>query len=494
MSRLLQALLLTVLVACSGKDELPPPPGADSATSDTTGPGTGDGDDTGTTDSDEPAPELECEETGMVSAVSAEVTEKVNTVVRVRWTTEEPQVSQVLFGQSADYDMATAMETEPTTEHVALLRGLKANARLHYRVVVDDGAVHCSDDATIETGGLPSSLPEVSLEANDEARSVGGYTAVPIVSGDVTSSTIALFDQDGDYVWYYEFDGGLSMRATVSRDGEWVLFNYVPQSPADQGAIYRVSWDAETVETIEVLDMHNDFVELPGGDRYASLQWETREFEHEGETRHIVGSRIIEFDATGEVEVIWSTFDELTLDLSEVYPPLLASDELEDWTHLNYLHYDEDRDAYLMPAFHQEMVFSVDRGTGSLSWVLGGAQSSFEIQGDAAIVFPHSVVNVGDRVMVFDHGEATECSRAALFSIDETDGTAAEDWAYYSEDCLLVYFMGSANLLSNDNLLITWSTSGQIDEITPDGELVWRVGTAIGAAFGFGARVGGIYP
>jgi len=493
----MSALFLLAALACSGKDDLPDPPDADSAAEEATGDGDGDGsggDDTSSpTDSDTPAPELDCEETGMVSGVTAEVTEKVNTVVRVRWTTAEPQVSQVLFGDTPDYGMATELETEPTTEHVALLRGLKANTRFNYRVVVDDGAVHCSDDATVETAGLPSSLPEVSLEV-DEASAVGGYTAVPIVAGDVTSTTITIFDEDGDYVWYYEFDGGLAMRATVSLDRQWVLFNYVPQSPDDQGAIYRVSWDAETIERIEATDMHNDFVELPEGNRFASLQWETREYKDAGGPRQIVGSRIIEVDFDGGYDIVWSTFDGLEPDLSRTYPPLLASDELEDWTHLNYLHYDEDKDAYLTPSFHESMVMSVDRGTGSLNWTLGDEGRDYELQDDVRLAFPHSVVSVGDKVMVFDHGEATECSRASLLSLDEGAGTATEEWTYESEDCLLVYFMGAASVLPNDHYLITWSTSGQLDEITPDGDLVWRMGMSIGSAFAFAAHVEGLYP
>ena len=45
--------------------------------------------------------------------------------------------------------------------------------------------------------------------------------------------------------------------------------------------------------------------------------------------------------------------------------------------------------------------------------------------------------------------------------------------------------MGDVYRLPNGNTLITWSALGQIDEVTPDGEVVWRLRSEIGKGFGF---------
>ncbi len=478
---MLSTLLTCVLAiaGCSDKGGEPPPPPGDGAS--------------GAVDTDGPAPELPCEESGMISAVTAEVTDAVSSVVAVRWTTAEPAVGQVWFGETADYGAATPVETEAVMEHEALLLGLAVNTGYHLRVVVDDGAEHCSDDLSVQTGTIPSSLAEVGVSDVDAARSAGGYTIVPILAADLGSATVAIFDEQGRYSWYYEYPDGLIFRATVSRDRQRVLFNGITQAFGKEGSLNRVSWDGETVERIAIPDLHNDFVELPEGNRYAGLQWELREYEDAGQTRQIVGSRIIEFDATGDYDVIWDAFDEIPVDLDQVYQDFLEEEGLEDWLHLNFLYYDEETDAYLTPSFYQNAILSIDRGTGSLNWVMGGDIGDIPITA-GSLTLPHSVVADGGQYLVFQHTGTTECSRASLFDVDLETGEATEQWTYESDECLLIFFLGSAEVLWNDNRLITWSTSGQIDEITPGGELVWRLRADLGTGFGFGTRVESLYP
>lgn len=135
----------------------------------------------------------------------------------------------------------------------------------------------------------------------------------------------------------------------------------------------------------------------------------------------------------------------------------------------------------------------VDRGTGDLVWWLADEGSDFERVGDGPLVRqPHSVQRIPEGLLVFNRGDPADpdtCSQATEIRIDELRGTAERVDFYASERCLLVVFLGSALRLPGGNMLVSWTSAGQIDEVTPDGALAWRVNTNVGAAFGFAERV-----
>ncbi len=489
------SLLLSIgLSAGCGKSDLPDPPSGDtgaSAGDDGSGDGDGAGDDT-----EEPAPELSCEETGMVTAASVAISEQVGTVARVTWTTAEPTTGQVVFGETPDYGRATPLETEAATEHEALLLGLPSNGDYHYRVLIDDGSEHCSDDGTFETRTVPPELPEISVSDYDASQSAGGFTATTLINGAGDSSSVAIFDMDGEYVWYYtpEDPAGVSTHLLARGDGEGVLFNlYTPDANADQ-RLFSVSWDGSEVLELTLPRVHNDLVELPDG-RWATLQWEDREFEDGGETRTMLGSRIIEVDPeTGDYEVIWSLFDGVTPDLSQTYEPFQEGEEAENWAHVNSLHYNEALDAYVITTLYLGAVILVDRASGEMIWQLGGPDSDYDL-GEDAPVRPHNVELVGDRLVIFDDGDVDRdvCSQVLAFDLDQEALTASLAWKYETDSCLYVYFLGAAYELTNENHLVTWATAGQIDEITPDLSLVWRMRTSVGVGFGYSDRLVDLY-
>ena len=53
--------------------------------------------------------------------------------------------------------------------------------------------------------------------------------------------------------------------------------------------------------------------------------------------------------------------------------------------------------------------------------------------------------------------------------------------------------MGSVERLPNGNTLITFSSLGQIDEVTPEGELVWRLRAEMGSGFGYSSWRNNLY-
>ena len=64
---------------------------------------------------------------GSIRDIEAEVSTVIPTVVTVRWTTDEPTVSYVEYGDDETYGGQTPVETEPATDHEPLLEAVRSN-------------------------------------------------------------------------------------------------------------------------------------------------------------------------------------------------------------------------------------------------------------------------------------------------------------------------------------------------------------------------------
>ena len=78
--------------------------------------------------------------------------------------------------------------------------------------------------------------------------------------------------------------------------------------------------------------------------------------------------------------------------------------------------------------------------------------------------------------------------------MDESAKTAAVVDTIESEECYGVYFLGQARPVGEDgNTLISWTTSGRIEQFDDNGESVWSVTSELGAGMGYADNRGSLY-
>jgi hypothetical protein len=364
----------------------------------------------------------------------------------------------------------------------------------------------------VEVGALPVELPALVLGARDPEQAAGGFTVLSVLL-EGPGYAVAI-DEYGSYTWFvnildYTADKNVAMnRAVFSRNEPSILFMTWARSADDMAVVYRVGLDGVLLETVEIPGSQKDFVELPDGS-FAAIGWDIREFENpDGETVRLVGDHLIEVSPEGESRILWSAFDTWSPDLSLDYPSggYPADHEALDWSHVNGIDYDSEEDAYLVSVFGMGSVIKIDRQTGEPLWIMANTTGDFSSSSaEALIQGTHSVELLGDdRVLVFNRNinnpfqdEETEydnrCSEALEIELDPSTGEAIRSWSYTGDDCLLVVYFGEARRLDNGNTMVIFSSSGQVNEATPEGETVWQVNTDIGGAFGFGDRVGSLY-
>ena len=159
-----------------------------------------------------------------------------------------------------------------------------------------------------------------------------------------------------------------------------------------------------------------------------------------------------------------------------------------DWTHGNAINYDLDSDTYSVSLNHLRTIATIDRQSGELVEQVGGDESdySFIESGERSFGPQHQFQFVDGGLLVFDNGTPQDYeSRAVEFALDPTLSTAELSWSHTASPPLFCPCQGDVSRLPGGNTLVTWSTSGQLDEITPDGEVLRQLKLELGTVLGY---------
>ncbi len=424
-------------------------------------------------------------------AFDAELTlsEHIPTVGKVHFSVDHTGVEQayVEFGPDTDYGTRAPATGDDDAGFDATLLGMKPTTDYHYRsAVVIGGETHTSDDAVLTTGLADPDMPPVAVECLDPDRATGGFFVFSLVGNPAWS---VIVDADGDPVWWYASvnETYLVSRALLAHDRESMLYlgtySGNPEDANTQRFVVRVSIDGSEVVSTQVVGAHHDMTELPDG-TVAVIRGERDDCD----VGDKVGAQIIELDADGNESLIWSVWDHFECVAEEA--------EVGGWTHGNALDYAPDEDAYYLGMRNFHTIVKVDRSTGELLWAMGGPKSDFvDGEGSADLfVHQHQFDVLDGSILVFDNGsEDAMVSRAVEYSFDESAMEVDPIWSHSTDPPLFVYSLGDANRLPSGNTLITWTTAGQLDEVTPEGELVWQAKTPLGAGIGYTTWLESLY-
>jgi hypothetical protein len=403
------------------------------------------------------------------------VSDVIPTVVTVRFDPPAGGFEVAVVEVEGRPDRVATAYPAADGRHEAVVLGLEPDTTYDFTIMID-GETLDMEPLGATTGSVPPSLPQVAVEVSDPALASAGYRLTSFINH--PPATVIL-DEDGDYVWWYLLgDEELATTRThLARDGRSVLMRVNVQDDLSLG-IHRIALDGSSVDVIETCaDEHHDFAELPDG-TLAILCHDEREVD--GET--IIGDRLVEVAPDGSTRDVWFVWDHWD------YDPDSGSDPHWGYAHCNAVDYSEAEDAYYVSARKLDSIFRIDRASGDVVWRFGGEQSDIA-PADALTDMPemqHQFHRFDDRLLVFDNGSPDElASRAVEYVIDDDAMTAAQVWWHHADPALYCFALGDASRLPTGSTLITWSTAGQIDEVSADGDLLWRANALFGGAFGY---------
>lgn len=433
--------------------------------------------------------------TGTLSGVELALSEVIPTVVTVRWPATEGSTSaSVAFGPDGDLRW-TAPATRVDGEWRASLVGVKAltQATLVAEEVLADGLLQ-SEELSIETGSVTNDIRPMELAIDEEGHWDQGFLLGTFVTNPAAA---VIIDGDGDVVWWFEYEGAEMVgRARASRDGQGVFLMPINVQQETDNRIMKVSWDGTQTEYIEVGSGHHDFLELEDGG-FAWLTHDTQEVDGSP----VVGDALILRAADGTTRTLWSIWDWRTYDPSEGLPgggpggggPGGGAGGVE-WTHCNSLRYQDG--AFLVGSLGLSAIMKVDASSGELLWTFGSSTSDFtDGDGNPALLdSQHQFELLDGSLLVFENGPSEQAaSRAVEFRFDEVEPVVEELWSYWPDPSIYAFSLGNPQRLDNGNTLVNFATGGQIDEVTPEGRVVWRVSSGLGGAFGYVEQIDALY-
>ncbi len=342
-------------------------------------------------------------------------------------------------------------------QYQTLLLGMKPSASYVYRIVAKSAAGDCtSQDYTIMTGAL-TNAPKPTATISSPAMHDKGFI---VTSSGLNGTSAYIMDADGTVVWAAP-SGVPSQPSRVHLS--WDATNMyemalnVMNSGSGKIVIQPMNGSASTTMS-GVTASHHDLAAIPGG--LATPMWNKSGMD--------APCSIVEFTEAGAQTTVLA-------DVGTVYT--------SSTFHTNAIHYYARDNTYTIGDRNPNLYVKISR-TGQLIWQFGGANPK-----DAGKMFSgvttwsvnHGHHLTADGTFVFFNNNANEMWE---YKLDESSMKATQ-LGHYTASGATSNVLGDAQVLPNGNILVTFSTSGQIHEVTPSGTLVAKIAAPSGQGFGY---------
>jgi hypothetical protein len=223
----------------------------------------------------------------------------------------------------------------------------------------------------------------------------------------------------------------------------------------DPGKVVRVAIDGSSEQVVDVPRGHHDFTPMPSGFLF------------------LVGGGEDDCDIVQR----WSDGEGLVdvYALRDAFGATFKSATL-DPCHCNSIDYNTFDESVSVSCLHQNAYVNIS-SRGELNWVLGGNGEQSHFTGDVRWDAQHGHhLQSASRLLFFNNrggGDASTTEALAVeLQLDLEQRTARRIWQYASGVPSAI--LGDAQYLPNDNVLVTYSTSGEVHEVSRTGALARR--------------------
>lgn len=400
-------------------------------------------------------------ETDWIKDIQVSRSAEMGTLLDVSFHSTEPGRGWI------EFDGKTSSVGDAGTDHQALVIGAGPLRTVEMVAAVEiDGEVHRSEPFTHETGNLHEApLIEVTVDRYDADPQT--TLLMTIFSADGPSKVV-MAGLDGTVFWSLSTgETGWSL-GVIPEDGQ-LAFNHfddpVPDRPGEiPAAITRVSLRGEPLEQLDTPNAHHFFTE----DRDGELSWMVSEQRRVDGFGEVIGDRVI--NASGEE--LFSSWDTLTV----ARLPDVPHDEMLDWTHGNWHHYDARRDSYLFSGAGNAVVveYAPDGEVIDIINGRGAADGNYTYTHGEPFVGQHGVHWAANGDLLMFVGGHNEPLHAVRYALDREAQTIEEVWSFGEDADRPVAVLGEVQELPDGNLLISWGAWGILQIVSPAGEVLWE--------------------
>lgn len=428
--------------------------------------------------------------------ISRNPNDRVPLAAVLRFDVDEPVTTRVEFWTRGESMRTLAFDAGRSPATGLPIVGLRADREYYFRVTIENGAGTrrtWRQNLRYTTPPLPSDSQEwPTIEVTRAADGV--EPGVRIVSVRrrtpgrphlITRQERAFtedwglllgLDDDGEVVWYYSSPSRIAGVAPLSNGNIFfhmedfhsveidVLGNVVREFYPEHRPEGPIP-DATAIRGIHTL--HHQPHETDRG-TFLAFSANPRRVENyytsetatnaPTQTQTVMGDTVIEFDTDGNVLWSWNSFDHLDVfrigfDTVGPYWWVRGFRGALDWTHGNGVTDNPHTNSVVFSLKHQDAIFSVDRTTGAIRWILG-EHSDWSPALQARLLRPigelrwpyhahNPTVTSRGTFLLYDNGQwgarpftnvapltANEAfSRAVEFEVDEQNMTVREVWS-----------------------------------------------------------------
>jgi hypothetical protein len=399
--------------------------------------------------------------------------------VRVR-EANRVAVRYSLHGVPAATDSLTpAVAVEGDSAAVPVFGLLPAQRYTMLAVAVGANGATAVASVTFTTDTLPSDLPQFTTTGSNPSP---GYVVF------ATGAYGLAIDNTGRVVWYRRFPNGPGLAFIAQPNGHYTA-RPTPTSPTDAGRWVELDPLGNITRTLGcglgLRPRLHDLIAAPDGSHWLLCdETRTMDLSEIGgvPSALVTGTAVQHVAADGTPLFHWSPFDHFAItdvDATERTRPTV------NWTHGNAI--DFDTDGNLIVSFRNlGEVTKIDVGTGDVVWRFGGRRNEFDLSGTPmpSFVGQHSArVYAPGAILLLDNiGDPTQ-SRAERYEIDERTRTARLVQSFGSTPSVVTLIGGSVQALPRARTLVSYGTTGRVEEYDASGHVVWRIAGNAGYVF-----------
>lgn len=391
---------------------------------------------------------------------------EVVTVALFEFLPNDVEPSRVEVSDEEGALLATAWTDPGESRATARLIGLPASTTLTARLVTEGGEE--LDSVEFTTGAYPTEIPSLQLTGTP---GWSGYAFTSMVG----SLNLALvIDETGQVLWYHVTDETDALTRVRQRPDEGGI-TYIMASCCGGPDSYlaNVDWGESDEERFaEGKDVTHDFVFRPDGGITTLAKPRVRV-----DTGSGWSSSLVELAEDGSATTLWTA--------EEIWPTGVDEGGLFEGAHANTLYYEAEGDRYWFTEQKTSSLFTYDRADGALTHLLSESGADYTYIGDPGLTGPHHFSFIGSRIRIHDNRSAELNSRVAEFELDSDARTATftEEWLHTPP--VYDFALGDVHTREDGSMLVVWSTSGLIDDVSPEGEVRATIASPLGGVFGY---------
>jgi hypothetical protein len=378
----------------------------------------------------------------------------------------------------ADDRVTPAVRTFGDSAVVPVL-GLRAEQRYALSAVAyGPGESVIGHTVEFTTGALPSDLPQYRASGVDPSP---GY--IVFAAGKFG----LVIDNTGLVVWYRRFPDGVGLSFMAEPNGRYVARPTTPDPTDLEPWLEFDQLGNNTRSLLCALGLqsrpHDLISDKDGG--YWLMCDETRTMDlsaHSGNSSaRVTGTNVQHLSAAGALLFQWSPFDHFAI------TDLAASERMGasvNWTHGNAI--DIDADGNLIVSFRNlGEITKIDVKTGTVIWRMGGLKNQFAFDSPGVpFAGQHGArMSSPGHLILLDNVSNSVESRSKSYTVDEPTRTARLAISYGSVPGVVTQIGGSVQSLPGDRTLVSFGTTGRVEEYDASGRMTWHIEGNAGYVF-----------